>query len=175
VASTDTSAPVWGPRRAGRAIRLVLVNSVAMAFATPHPVRLSLLRAAGYDIGRVAFNSHSIIRCLSLRVGDGSYVNHRCLFDRGDVELGRNVYVSTGVTFATGNHEIGTHDKRAGSDYSRPIVVEDGCWIGANVILLSGVRVAAGCIIGAGAVVTSDTEPDGVYVGVPARRVRDLT
>ena len=47
-------------------------------------------------------------------------------------------------------------------------------WLGARVVVLPGVQVAPGCIVGAGAVVTRDTEPDGVYVGVPARRIRDL-
>ncbi|WP_375432495.1 acyltransferase [uncultured Friedmanniella sp.] len=164
----------WNGARLVRAAKLVLVNSVGMAYAVPHSVRLASLRAAGYRVGRVAFLSGTVVRCTSLEVGDGSYVNHGCLFDRGDITLGRNVYVSTGVTFATGGHDLGPPDKRAGQDYSRPIVVEDGCWLGANVVVLSGVRIASGCVIGAGAIVTKDTEPDGVYVGVPARRVRTL-
>ena len=41
-------------------------------------------------------------------------------------------------------------------------------------MILGGVTIAPGCVIGAGAVVTRSTERDGVYVGVPARRVRDL-
>ncbi|WP_375422733.1 DapH/DapD/GlmU-related protein [uncultured Friedmanniella sp.] len=164
----------WNATRAVRAVKLVAVNSVGMAFATPHPVRLALLRAAGYRVGRAAFLSGTIVRCTSLDVGDGSYINHGCLFDRGEIVLGRNVYVSTGVTFATGGHEMGSAEKRAGEDYSRPIVVGDGCWLGANVVVLSGVRIDSGCVVGAGAVVTRDTEPDGVYVGVPARRVRTL-
>lgn len=31
-----------------------------------------------------------------------------------------------------------------------------------------------GCVIAAGAVVTRDAEPDGLYAGVPARRIRSL-
>jgi len=37
-----------------------------------------------------------------------------------------------------------------------------------------GVSIAPGGVIGAGAVAASDTEPDGLYVGVPARRIKDL-
>jgi maltose O-acetyltransferase len=55
-----------------------------------------------------------------------------------------------------------------------PIAVEEGAWIGGGVIVLGGVRIGRGCVIGAGAVVTRDCEPNGLYVGVPARRQRDL-
>jgi acetyltransferase-like isoleucine patch superfamily enzyme len=40
--------------------------------------------------------------------------------------------------------------------------------------VLPGVTVAAGCVTAAGAVVAADTEPDGLYAGVPATRIRDL-
>ncbi len=50
-------------------------------------------------------------------------------------------------------------------------------WIGAGATIVQGSsilarRIGAGAVIGAGAAVTEDCEPDGVYVGVPARRVR---
>ncbi|WP_249354641.1 DapH/DapD/GlmU-related protein [Rhodococcus sp. USK13] len=53
-------------------------------------------------------------------------------------------------------------------------MVGDGCWIGAGAIILPGVTVGEGCVVGAGAVVTRDCSPNGLYVGSPARRVRDL-
>lgn len=55
-----------------------------------------------------------------------------------------------------------------------PVTVEDEVWIGANVTILPGVTVRHHCVIGAGSVVTKDTEPYGIYAGVPARRIRDL-
>lgn len=47
------------------------------------------------------------------------------------------------------------------------------CWIGAHSIIMCGVNIADGCIIAAGAVVTKDTEPYGIYGGVPAKRIRE--
>ncbi|MBR1536811.1 MAG: hypothetical protein IJ630_07725 [Treponema sp.] len=46
-------------------------------------------------------------------------------------------------------------------------------WIGANVTILDGVTVASGCVLAAGSVVTKSTEPNGVYAGVPARRIKE--
>ena len=49
--------------------------------------------------------------------------------------------------------------------------IQSHCFVGVNATLRDNVTVAPRCVIGAGAVVTSSTEPDGLYVGVPARRV----
>jgi acetyltransferase-like isoleucine patch superfamily enzyme len=69
------------------------------------------------------------------------------------------------------------------ADASRPIhkqglsrqgvTIGDDVWIGAGARILDGVTIARGCVIGAGAVVTRSTRPDGVYLGVPARRHQD--
>jgi len=43
-------------------------------------------------------------------------------------------------------------------------------WVGLGAVIRDKVTIAPRTFVGAGAVVTSDTEEDGVYVGVPARR-----
>lgn len=53
--------------------------------------------------------------------------------------------------------------------------IEQGSLIGIGAIILDGVRVGAGSIIGAGAVVTKDVPPRSLVVGVPGKRVRDLS
>jgi maltose O-acetyltransferase len=55
-----------------------------------------------------------------------------------------------------------------------PVTIEDGCWIGANATVLPGVRIAGGTVIAAGAVVTRDCEPNSLYAGVPATRIKAL-
>lgn len=50
----------------------------------------------------------------------------------------------------------------------------DGVWMGSGVTVLPGATTGSGCVIGAGTVVTADYDPDGLCVGVPARRRRDL-
>jgi acetyltransferase-like isoleucine patch superfamily enzyme len=55
-----------------------------------------------------------------------------------------------------------------------PVVIENDVWIGANAILLPGVRVGQGAIIGAGAVATTEIPARVLAVGNPARVVRSL-
>jgi len=63
----------------------------------------------------------------------------------------------------------------AGSRYRKslgPTRVGNDVWIGDNASIMAGVTLGHGCVVGTGAVVTKDTEPYGIYVGVPARLVR---
>ena len=53
--------------------------------------------------------------------------------------------------------------------------IERGCLIGIGAIVLNRVRVGAGSIIGAGAVVTKDVPPQSLVVGVPGQVVRAVS
>lgn len=51
-------------------------------------------------------------------------------------------------------------------------IIGNDVWIGAGVIVISGVRIGDGAVVGAGSVVTRDVEPYSVVAGVPARKLR---
>jgi carbonic anhydrase/acetyltransferase-like protein (isoleucine patch superfamily) len=53
--------------------------------------------------------------------------------------------------------------------------IESGCLIGIGAVVLDGVRVGAGSIIGAGSIVTKNVEPRSLMVGIPARKVREIS
>ncbi len=56
-------------------------------------------------------------------------------------------------------------------------IIKDGCLIGMGAIILDNAVVGEGCIIAAGALVLSGSrlEPGGVYAGIPAKRVKEVT
>lgn len=108
-------------------------------------------------------------------MGENSYCNYRCFFDLSDdIIIGKNVAIGMNVSFINSTHILGDSTRRAKETVGYPIVIEDGCWIGANVVIMPNVRIRKGCVIGANALVTKDTEPNGLYVGQPARRIKDL-
>ncbi len=53
--------------------------------------------------------------------------------------------------------------------------IEKGCLIGIGAIILNGVRVGSGSIIGAGSVVTKDVEARSLIMGVPGKKIRDVS
>lgn len=91
------------------------------------------------------------------------------------VRLGDNVIVRSGANI--GHHSrVGSHTFIAsGVVTGGNVTIGERCFIGLGAILRDNIRIAERCLIGAGAVVVSDTEADGVYVGAPARRLRDKT
>ena len=68
-------------------------------------------------------------------------------------------------------HDGGTllfRDKVPDLEITKPIVVGDNCWFGANVSVMQGVTIGAGCVIAAGSVVTKDVPENCMVAGVPA-------
>ena len=53
-----------------------------------------------------------------------------------------------------------------------PVIVEDDVVIGANCVILEGVRIGKGAVIAAGSVVTKDVEPGAVVAGSPAKVIK---
>ncbi|WP_430431169.1 CatB-related O-acetyltransferase [Priestia megaterium] len=62
-------------------------------------------------------------------------------------------------------------DKQTFSEYAQ-IEVGHDVWIGANAIVLDGVKIGTGAVIAAGAVVTKDVPPYAIVGGVPANIIK---
>ena len=52
------------------------------------------------------------------------------------------------------------------------IVIGNDVWIGANSVILDGVKIGEGAIIGAGSVVTKDVKSFAIVAGNPARFIK---
>lgn len=119
-----------------------------------------------------------------VEVGDDSVLVGAVFMCANRITIGRRVIVSYNATIADSDfHPIDPEQRRLDAIasapqgdrsrrppfLSRPVVIEDGAWIGIGAILLKGVRIGADARVGAGAVVTRDV-PAGVSVaGNPAR------
>ena len=174
------SAKGLGPRALLADLRLaawhVLANVIAGSSLVPRDLRRLLYRALGIKAGTLAnVYPHVTVKTSRLRLGAGVMVNQGCRFDNAAmVELGDGVAVGQEVLFCTTSHEVGPASRRAGANTVAPIIVGEGCWIGSRAVILPGVTIGAGCIVAAGAVVRSGCEPNGLYAGTPAERVKDL-
>ena len=59
--------------------------------------------------------------------------------------------------------------------FAKPIIIGDGCGIGANATIIAGVTIGDGAVVAAGAVVTKDVEPNTLVGGVPAKTIRECS
>lgn len=90
---------------------------------------------------------------------------------RNGLKMDRSVRFAAGVRLISANHE---EQDRANFAASPPIILSQGVWLGANVVVLPGVRIGENSIIGAGSVVTRDIPANVVAGGVPCRVIRPL-
>lgn len=111
-----------------------------------------------------------------LEMGVNSFINYDCIMlNNAMVKLGDNVLVGPKVSFYTAMHPIDAKQREQWLVYAKPITVEDNVWIGGSAIILGGVTIGKNAIVGAGAVVTKDVEPNTIVVGNPARVLRKIT
>jgi len=137
--------------------------------------RAEWLRLCGLDVGRDALLQPCHIGSPLVRIGAASYVGVGCVLEgRAAITLGSNVALGDQVMIVTSTHEHSDPRARAGAATGHPVTIGDGAWLGSRVTVLPGVHVGEGCVVAAGAVVTRDCAPHGLYAGVPARRVREL-
>lgn len=143
---------------------------------TPKPLnawRLMWLRGFGARLTGAPFvhGRASILRPWNLSMGEraclGAGAVAYCL---DAVHMGDGATLAQDAYLCTGTHDFNHPDTPL---RTAAISVGAEAFIGLRAVVLPGVQIGPGCVIAAGAVVTRDTEPWGVYGGNPARRIGD--
>jgi len=111
-----------------------------------------------------------------LIIGDGTSIGDSFLISCAQrIEIGKHVLFSDRVFISDSNHLYDNPDlpiSLQSNDMGSPIIIEDHCWIGINVVILGGVRIGKHSVISAGSVVAHDVPPYSVVAGNPARVVK---
>jgi putative colanic acid biosynthesis acetyltransferase WcaF len=142
-------------------------------FPWPSGLKARVLRAFGARVGYgVVFKNRINVKYpWNLAIGDYSWIGEGVWLDSlAKVTIGSNCCLSQGVMIETGNHDW---SKPTFDLIVREVVVEDGAWAAVKSLLLPGSRLASHAVLGAGSVLSGDTEPYSVYVGVPAKKVKE--
>lgn len=116
-------------------------------------------------------------------IGDNFYIGKYSSIET-DCIIGNNVIIANHVgivgKYDHNYQEIGTPVRLASQirdkNYTwkgckETTIIEDDVWIGYGAIIMSGVRIAKGSIIAAGAIITKDTEAYSIFAGVPAKKI----
>lgn len=88
-----------------------------------------------------------------------------------DTEIGDGCIINTSASV---DHDCVVEDYShvaVGAHLCGTVSVGKGTWVGAGAIVSNNVNVCGGCMIGAGAIVVNNINSEGVYIGVPAKRV----
>lgn len=135
--------------------------------------KLLKFKGLGKDV-KIWDNTH-IEFSKKLVIGDRVSINRGCNINcAGGLFIGDDVLIGPYVTIYTQNHNYLDRKRKINQQgfYHDKVVIENDVWIAANVTILPGVVLSEGCVIGAGSIVTSSTEPYCLYVGSPARKIK---
>lgn len=113
-----------------------------------------------------------------LTIGNNTGISNSSIFCESSISIGNNVFIGNNCKIYDSDfHSLDYDDRISGTDENRmikPIIIEDGAFIGAHSIILKGVRVGSKSIIGAGSVVTKDIPNGEIWAGNPARFIRKI-
>jgi acetyltransferase-like isoleucine patch superfamily enzyme len=111
----------------------------------------------------------------TLELGNDTVVGHYANIRPGRlIHLGSNVTIAQFVSIIGDNHRFddpGLPVPLQGV-IAEDVVIDDDAWIGAQVVILPGVRIGRGAVVGAGSIVTKDVAPGALVAGNPARLIR---
>jgi len=108
-----------------------------------------------------------------VKIGSGCQINENVFIQGG--YIGNDVLIAPNVAILSTAH---IHDRidlpivMQGNTDPAPPVIEDGAWIARNAVIMPGLRVGAGAIVAAGAIVVKDVPPYMIVGGVPARVIK---
>jgi len=96
-------------------------------------------------------------------IGEGTMIDMGAVLG-GRATVGKNCHVGAGAVLA------GVIEPASAT----PVVIEDNVLIGANAVVIEGVRVGQGAVVAAGAIVIEDVPANAVVAGCPARVIKQV-
>lgn len=127
----------------------------------------------------------NVWRNTKVEIKDYSTIQENCKI-YGDVTIEKYCVFSLNCFLSSGNHyatakptwlirdqdELVLNSEEGFKNHSKPIHIEEDCWIGWGVFIKQGITVGRGAVIGAYSVVTKDILPYTINAGQPAKKVK---
>ena len=135
--------------------------------------RRYLLRLFGSSIGKKVLirPTARVTYPWKLHIGDHSWIGDDVtLYSLGEIRIGSHTVVSQRSYLCAGSHEYNKVDFPI---YARPIDIGKGCWLASDVFVGPGVQVGDGTVVGARSSVFKSLEGNGVYMGSPAKFIKE--
>ena len=122
----------------------------------------------------VHIRQNALFEFKNIKIGDHVLLGENCILASrvgGYIEIGDYTMISARVKFYTINHNFDLKDTpiREQTIEVKPIIIGTDVGIGADSIILPGVKINDGSIVGAGSVVTRDVPPHTIVAGNPAK------
>ena len=140
-------------------------------------VRCRAYSMAGADIGKnVTIRPNvSLTNCSGIVIGENSFVGENTIISATDstITIEANVLIAPNCIFVARTHEFHGLEAINSLGYaSRPIILESGSWIGANVTILYGVTLGGFSVVAANSVLNKSFPQHSVVGGIPCKLLK---
>lgn len=111
----------------------------------------------------------------NIYIGNNTLISTNCNINAGvgNIYIGNNTMIAANSYIINNDHQIYENlSPKLSGHITRDIIIEDNVWIGANCIILKGVKIGEGAIIGAGSIVTKNVSPYSVNIGNPCKNIK---
>lgn len=112
----------------------------------------------------------------NITLGNNVSINpYSILYGQGGLTIGNDVRIAAHSMIVPAEHIFDDKNEliRIQGLSSEGIAIGNDVWISAGAKILDGAQIKDGCVIGANAVLKGETEPHSVYVGVPAKKIKE--
>jgi acetyltransferase-like isoleucine patch superfamily enzyme len=165
------------------------ISFIVRYFRNPNPrVTIKLLRAFGASVDRDTTVKRALVidntfedrnsngDFSHLKIGANCYIGDNCFLDLANqIIIEDNAVISANASFLT--HADCGRSPYLSEKFPRkcgPIVVKAGAWVGYGATVFPGVTIGRNAVLGAHSLLLENADPECLYVGIPAKKHRDL-
>ena len=164
----------YQPGSGFKRILWLVVNSIFFnhSLAIFNGLKCSLIRWFGGTVGKGVLikPSVSIKYPWFLSIGNHVWIGEQVWIDNlAQTNIGNNVCISQGAMLLTGNHD---YTKSTFDLIVKPIVLEEGVWIGAKAIVCPGVTCKSHSVLAVNSVAIKNLEAYSINQGNPAVKIK---
>ncbi|OTG86808.1 hypothetical protein B9T31_06720 [Acinetobacter sp. ANC 4558] len=139
-------------------------------------VTLIVEKGASLSIGDHSFIGESCyIKCFGgkIEIGHDVSINSKSFLNGcGNLKIGNNTRMGTQTIMIASNHKFDDPEILIKDAITKKgIVVGQNVWFGARVTILDGVNICDDTVVGASSLVTKSIDHQGIYVGIPAKKI----
>lgn len=110
-----------------------------------------------------------------LRIGDNVFFNRNNIIVCHDqICIGNNCIFGPNVVIYDHDHKFGKNGIEIDKYNTSPIIIEDNCWIGANVTILRGTHIGSSCVIGAGSIVKGEIPSHSLVISEKQMMIKPI-
>lgn len=124
---------------------------------------------------RLRANTNIVAIGGKIDLGDSVFFNRNCnVVCREKISIGDNVSFGHNVCVIDHDHRFGKEGVSPTEYKTGEIVIEKGCWIGSNAVILRNTHIGACSVIGAGCVVKGDIPPNSLVTGCRELNIKEI-